>query len=400
MGRNKTERSLDTGRYQQPASINAYRGNSNVDWFYKAANYYDKAISHLRTYLYILSEPGRSRSASAPIPADIDDLLAAISIFSVYEFLDNFDAEWLQHLNGLQCLLVIEERPQSSGWPTRILPAQLLPEITRGRRAAFWNFAREDYTAAYIHGTRTRLDTEDFAMWRAFGLEITDNGDLHLQSLERSEMVDGAKATSEDLVAHTLLWIVLSIMNYIGDERAVDKSERWIKLREQLDMWHRFLPDHFQPCVKSKQYRDAEDSATLQHEPFTELFFSLSVCAATLQLYHFAWILLLLHKPATLPSGNGSVSEILRSYREALQKVGSHCRDICGIALAHSDQATRVHMQQPLYVAGLCLDTPEDRKVILELLREIEVQTGCPTGLRMQQLLAEWGANSESLESI
>lgn len=395
--RNDSRKTLYRDRYQQPASISISNSKNEVDWFYKAANYYDKAISHLRAYLYLLSDSGISRSSNETIPTDIDDLLAAISIFSLYEFLGNFDAEWLHHLNGLQCLLVMEKSPQYlSGWPRRIIPTQLPSEITRGRRAAFWNFAREDYTAAYIYGTKTRLDTEDFEMWRAFGLKITDNGELYLQSLGRSKTVDEANDPSEDLVAHTLIWIVLRIMNFIGDNSRADTNERWMELQEQLHMWHRSLPDHFQPCVRSKHYRDGEDSATLQHEPFTELFFSLSICAAALQLYHFAWILLLLHKPATLRSENGSVSDILRSYREELEKIGSHCRDICGIALAHSDQAARVHMQQPLYVAGLCVDTPEDRKVILELLREIEVQTGCPTGFRMQQLLAEWGVESAS----
>ena len=120
------------------------------------------------------------------------------------------------------------------------------------------------------------------------------------------------------------------------------------------------------------------------------------MCAAALQLYHFAWILLLLNKPAAAHNDQRSVSSVLRSYREVLEKAACHSREICGIALARPKGAVRVQMQQPLYLAGLCLDTPGDRKVVLDLLRDIEADTGCPTEFRVHQLLNEWDLEEDS----
>ena len=101
------------------------------DWFYKAANYYDRGISYLRIFLQrwlsdsngdftghasryhstrTLSNSGSTNCASLDLPnkrrrlvrgqssdgADIEALVAAISVFSLYESLDNFTDDWSQ----------------------------------------------------------------------------------------------------------------------------------------------------------------------------------------------------------------------------------------------------------------------------------------------------------------
>ena len=48
-------------------------------------------------------------------------------------------------------------------------------------------------------------------------------------------------------------------------------------------------------------------------------------------------------------------------------------------------------MTQPLYVAGQCLTHHRERKVIIDLLRGIEVELGWATQYRVQQLEKEWG---------
>lgn len=103
----------------------------HTDWFYKAANYYDRGISYLRIFLQRwLSDgnnegltgqasryqPGRSLSetsnggslggssnkrrrisrAQQSDGADMEALVAAISVFSLYESLDNFADDWSQ----------------------------------------------------------------------------------------------------------------------------------------------------------------------------------------------------------------------------------------------------------------------------------------------------------------
>ena len=88
---------------QKPAMMEVIDDASEVNWFYKAANYYDKAIACSRTYLAALSgDITRQSSLHVPAPSSTgssDDLLAAVSIFSLYESLDNMElgmAGWLQ----------------------------------------------------------------------------------------------------------------------------------------------------------------------------------------------------------------------------------------------------------------------------------------------------------------
>lgn len=106
------------------AFLEQYYGDSSVDWFYKAASFYDKAICQMMGSLQSLrdgtldtpaqptppapgSEDGENLAAGNPAarkkrqrtdrpktPASVlDDLLAAVSIFLLYESLDNRQLE-------------------------------------------------------------------------------------------------------------------------------------------------------------------------------------------------------------------------------------------------------------------------------------------------------------------
>ena len=81
------------------------------------------------------------------------------------------------HLAGLKTLL-------NAVSPDQQAQMQIVPSITVGRRASFWNFARADYQAAYINNQRTFLNTEDLDMWRSCGLQIRDEHSLYRNALE------------------------------------------------------------------------------------------------------------------------------------------------------------------------------------------------------------------------
>lgn len=103
----------------------------HTDWFYKAANYYDRGISYLRIFLQRWlrdtnhDSTGQASRYNAPVPApessnsgalsvappnkrrrisrpqssdgaDMEALVAAISVFSLYESLDNYTDDWSQ----------------------------------------------------------------------------------------------------------------------------------------------------------------------------------------------------------------------------------------------------------------------------------------------------------------
>lgn len=371
---------------QKPSTMEVIE---EVDWFYKAANYYDKAIAFSRIYLQAISEsmsnPPTPNTQLTLSTANSDDLLVAVSIFSLYEALDNFEIGWLQHLSGLKTLLSAISTDQAH-------ELQLTPAITVGRKASFWNFARADYQASYLNHQYTFLDTEDLPLWRSCGLQTQEDGSLYINPLEvEKDPLHGRQIA--ELVAHTLLWLLLRVMNYlssVSDDTITPemRKARWHQLNEQLNEWHSHLPQTFQPVAKIRHPLASRGSGP----HLTEVFFSMNVCAAALQLYHFARILLLLNKPdeASFVGSGWRIVSRYDIYPDISNEAIGHAHQIIGIALGRPHPAVRIEMLLPLYVAGSCLRADEERKVVYELLRAIEKDTGCSTELRCKDLMKEW----------
>ncbi|PIA91851.1 hypothetical protein CB0940_09484 [Cercospora beticola] len=385
LGRVKGQKPFTGRQSQKPSAMEVLDdGTTEVDWFYKAANYYDKAIAFSRQYLQAvsgeLSNPPSPNTQMAVSLANSDDLLVAVSIFSLYESLDNLETGWLQHLAGLKSLL-------GAVSPTQQVQNQVVPSLTVGRLASFWNFARADYQAAYLNKQTTLLNTEDFALWHSCGLEIQQDGSLYKSTDFVKNDPTHSRALAE-LVAHTLLWLVLRVMNYLAsDENSSARQSQWEMLTRQLDHWYGNLPDTFQPCA---HIRHPASGRTMRSQLF-EAFFSIDVCAAAMQLYHFTRILLLLHRPITTATERSAFRNRLKAYREVSTEAIRHAHEIIGIALGRPHPAIRVEMLLPLSIAGACLEENDERKVVLELLRAIEQDTGHSTGTRCEELMQEWG---------
>lgn len=103
LGRVKGHKPFVGRQCQRPAYMEVIEDGTDINWYYKAANYYDKAIASSRTYLAALSGSfSRPPSPNEPEMASLgnsDDLLIAVSIFSLYESLDNMEIagfSWLQ----------------------------------------------------------------------------------------------------------------------------------------------------------------------------------------------------------------------------------------------------------------------------------------------------------------
>lgn len=277
---------------------------------------------------------------------------------------------------------------------------QMIPSITVGRRASFWNFARADYQAAYINTQRTFLNTEDLDMWRSCGLQIQDDHSLYKDAAEIRNDPLHCRQIAET-VAHTLLWLVLRVMNYLAsehDETPTLRQPMWLQLTRQFDEWYSNLPQTFQPCAQIKYPLRRTDSTS--SSSLTEVFFSMNVCAAALQLYHFARILLFLNKPIQSQEAStfAPTSNRSKHYANISAEAIKHAHQIVGIALGRPHPAVRVEMLLPLYIAGLCLEADEERRVVLELLRAIEQDTGCSTEGRCVELMGEWGWSQDGMD--
>lgn len=111
LGRVKGSKPFIGKQCQKPAHMEIIEDEGGVNWFYKAANYYDKAIAFSRTYLAALSgsltRPSSPHTPGSSPMGNSDDLLVAVSIFSLYESLDNMEMGMMglfQCVSQLLCL--------------------------------------------------------------------------------------------------------------------------------------------------------------------------------------------------------------------------------------------------------------------------------------------------------
>ncbi|RMZ91368.1 hypothetical protein DV736_g1405, partial [Chaetothyriales sp. CBS 134916] len=404
---------------------------SPSNWFYKAASYYDKAISHLRLHLHRLAQTP-AQDASLPRPeesketdesvrcrtssasdgegvkvvkrrrtpssntwdAEFDDLLSTISVFSLYESLDSSGVGLSQHLNGIQSLLEDKFRKRRMSGGPLLRPSA---RSDKASTAAFWNFAREDLLTAYGSRRVTRLDTQDIALWNTADLPITYE-DFIASSPSTSPLLqrlaeEGGQVSREAIFVGVLIWILMRVVNLVNSEsqQAAQSTiitstphvstpgstdflhhqsthgQQWQNLRTLLDGWYESLPITFDP---------------------------LPLAAAALSLYHFGQILLILHQPSELTATQSSTPASRRHMLRAMtEESQSHARQICGIALGCPNVAVLRQLMHPLHLVGLCFEEEGERRLVLELLRGVAQEASCQTTPLMEDLRREWGGN-------
>ncbi|KAJ5833228.1 transcriptional regulator family: Fungal Specific TF [Penicillium riverlandense] len=346
-----------------------------------------------------------------------DEILAATAILSVYEFLDATGPAWNRHLSGVKSLLDVAEvgmmpLEQLASPGDKSYQPQKKSGLSKARKATFWNFARQDYLAAFINESRTRLNPDDLLLWTEAGLHIDSMGFICPSNTNATGYPEGDDVMKEDLICNALIWIGSKIVNFIsaGDSMLSGQSaqsgplgvsqqvllERWYRLENELDNWYNGLPATFQPSAridptrvaKHKPSEELEDLATLQ-----EIWFSLAMCASSMQHYHMARILLLINKPHESTSRRATITNRLNSYRSIENEIRLHSREILGIGLARPEGSVRINSLQPLFVAGQCLTDPRERRTTIRLLRAIDADLGWATEYRVKQLLKEWGWN-------
>lgn len=214
----------------------------------------------------------------------------------------------------------------------------------------------------------------------------------------------------EDMISNALIWLLSKIINFIGAGDQIHMTpvggpaeqgpigfsqnvllERWYRLHDELDVWYNGLPETFQACARLEPARDPNIASGAHDDcPFAEVWFSMPMCASTMQHYHMARILLLINKPHESTARRTTVTNRLKSYRSIESEIRLHSYEICSISMSRMDASSRIHSSQPLFVSGQCLTEPRERRTILGLLRGIEADTGWATEYRVKQLLKEW----------
>lgn len=410
------------GARGQP-KVEVYPGSSSVDWKHKAAVYYDSAVSlllqalksdstitpddsdcELRQHNGPVVHPAKRRrtSSNASCKSSTDELLAASAILCVYEFLDISMSEWAKHLHGAKSLLVhSQERmvPSELHSPGSPLATSSLNFNSKARRSIFWNIARQDMNAAFINKSHTHLDTEDFALWRDAGLLIDDQGLLVPNTFLDSDYFD------DGAVGNALVWLMSKLINFMAAADGVPTDvgmgwagipqstllDYWYLLRTQFQTWYDTLPATFKPISRMEPALAPGQLLRGENEAlFPEVWYNIPMCASTMQAYHMSQILLFMNKPHESTQGRSTVCARLNSYQSVLAACQKHSREIVGISLAHTDEVIRVYSVQALFTAGQCLGGAQERQVVLNLLRDVETDTGYVTGYRARQLTEQW----------
>ncbi|KAK7538765.1 uncharacterized protein J3D65DRAFT_623048 [Phyllosticta citribraziliensis] len=441
LGRVKGKRPVMGGNAVRKSRTEIYPTCPGVDWYHKATEYYDNAVSLLR---HALQEDSRGISHDANASegtwqsseshddgsfghangssilagfptsrCNSDELLAATAILCVYEFLDASGPEWARHLSGAKGLIDIAKdsmMPLQLPSPGVTLQQQQRISLSKARKATFWNVARQDMLSAFINACQTRLDTEDLPMWKDAGLQIDDEtGFLRPFEQTGSGYPESGDIMKEDMMSNALVWLMSKLVNFMaaGDElpslpglewsQGVPQRtllDYWKYLRRQFQIWYEGLPITFRACARIAPSRmpgsliEDDLDAVLP-----EVWYSLPMCGSTMQSYHMSQVQLLMNKPHETTQGRTTVFARFNSYESAISESQVHSREIVSIALSRPDAAVRINSVQPLYTAGQCLADPRERRLVLKLLKDIEVDTGWATEYRVRQLLDQWEWN-------
>ncbi|KAF5546161.1 WSC domain-containing protein [Fusarium phyllophilum] len=352
--------------------IQSWQTSFQNDFAWYSTKYYDRAISLLLRYVSDLSSGDsgqenavqQSEHGHNPKPCG-NEIIIAATILSVYEFLTASDQTWSEHLDGIRSFIGLSDELGFNFQPTSAGPVldPLLPSLLR---AACWNFARQDFLAALINGHKTRLDTENPVIWRRMGLSVTEDGKpiAHMDSHPSGDA--HSESLRPDIISNTLVWLLSRLANYVAivtDSKQQPTSMRglkatWLSLNQEFETWHQGLPSSFRPSYR---------------------------------------ILLLIHKPEGLvvpssrPSASGGPFDALTRFNQMNRVLQYHAAEICAIALSRPEAAARIHMLQPVYLAGRSLHTKADRAIVLGLLESIEIELGWSSRYRVDDLLREWG---------
>ncbi|KAF2086203.1 hypothetical protein K490DRAFT_74733 [Saccharata proteae CBS 121410] len=442
LGRVRGKKPRSGGNAFRPARMELYPNSGAVDWYHKAAEYYDSAVSLLRQ---AIQDDARGMSQEATVPdtnwqqqqqqvsdqaendggpykrrrlssipisrCNSDELLAATAILCVYEFLDGSGHEWSRHLNGAKSLIDIAKdsmMPLQLPSPGATLLHQSA-KLSKARKATFWNIARQDMLSAFINASHTRLDPEDLPMWKDAGLLIDASGFVMLPENALSGYPEREDTMKEDMIANALVWLMAKLVNFMaaGDELPASVSggspyptgvpqrtllDYWLYLKQQFQTWHDGLPVTFKACARIPPSRiPAQLIEDESDAVFPEVWYSLPMCGSTMQSYHMSQIQLLMNKPHETTQGRTTVFARFNSYEAAIHECQKHSREIVSIALGRPDNAVRINSVQPLYTAGQCLAERRERRVVARLLREVERDTGWATEYRRRMLFEQWG---------
>ncbi|QYS99603.1 Zn(2)-C6 fungal-type domain-containing protein [Trichoderma simmonsii] len=367
-------RATNCGPMSALALTELYPSAGNVDWAFKAASYYHQAATHSQH-----PSPLYTTEASSILT---DVAMASNAILTVYEMIDSNYDEFYTRIREIKSQLV---RYPNDGLISQPVFTPFKFHGSSAALASYWHCLPHDLLSSYDQKRISILDCEI----PYDGLGGSDDG-LNLN--EPSSMTKTPWAQLFILITQIIDKFATNPGRRDHGTKDVDRNNSWDYLWNALDRWHAQLDIQFEPYSHYKLSSHLTLSQGLVEPVFDEILFPSPASAATLSYYHFARILLLLAKP----TDQSNPQAMLLYYREILTDIEDHCTKICGIAAGRPGPAARIHSVQPLFLAGQCLVEPRLRTAVVQLLRDVEADTGWPTASHISRLHQGWNRNTRA----
>ncbi|KAL7784539.1 hypothetical protein V8C37DRAFT_406286 [Trichoderma ceciliae] len=357
-----------------------YPSAGHVDWAFKAANYYHQAATNSQQQSQLYGTAESALHGTSP-SSYTDVAMASNAILTIYEIIDSNYDEFHTRIHDIKAKLA--SYPNGNSTPQSIFSPFKL-HGSSAALASYWHCMPLDLLSSYDQKRIPTLCHEPFYGSRGFlgddfgpSEPISMTGPPWVQLfLLMAQIIDNFTATPK------------------GSDGGTKSPERnsWSFLWDALDNWHTHLDLNFEPY----SHYMLSSHLTLSQGPlepvFDEILCPTQASAATISYYHFARVLLLLAKP--IDKSNPLTQ--LKDYRGRLTDIRDHCIKICGIAAARPGPAARIHSVQPLFLAGQCLEEPRERRVVIQLLQDVEADTGWPTTNQVRRLHREWYGNVQT----
>ncbi|KAL2829750.1 hypothetical protein BDW59DRAFT_170408 [Aspergillus cavernicola] len=234
-------------------------------------------------------------------------------------------------------------------------------------QAVFWCYARMDLCGALISdGTRTTVLHP--SKWLPMGCQEEDAYRLFKEARSPDMHANYAvylSVKTTELVSNRTKFVEL------GEDNGCDTevfTSRWTTLWNDLQIWLAERPSELLPVQ------------TISQKPFPQILFVHWAAISSNQLYHTACILLL----KMMPKG-------LRLPRSSTLSLLWHARRICGISTSNKHQGCLNNAIQPLWIAGRLFSHASEHEQIIQIIRDIEAETGWGACWRIRDLEVAWG---------
>lgn len=225
-----------------------------------------------------------------------------------------------------------------------------------------------------------RINTDDVSLWQKMGLPLNSSGQLAVEYIEEGQQ--------EMIFFKALIRLLCKLVS-----RDSEQTTKWSHIDMEFTQWYSALPQEFLAPITQTLPPSANKSPELP-----EIWFGSETCAIAMLFYHMARILLLASQPQQTHSVSSNKPRDLLSAYNALQgDLIHHAMEIISIAHGMASITVQKYMLQPLYIAGRCLSSWNERQEVVGLLRRIEGTLGLATEYRVRDLADEWGISYELL---